>query len=891
MFTYLYQMIISPLVTILEVFYLLFDKITDNSGISIIGLSFVVTLLTLPLYMIAEKWQNHERCIQNKLKPGVDRIKQSFKGDEQYMILSTFYKQNHYHPIMALRSSFSLLIQIPFFIAAYNYLSNLTTLRGDSFLFIKDFGAPDSLFSIGNFSINILPILMTIINCISGIIYSKNHPVSEKIQIFACAAVFLILLYNSPAALVLYWTMNNILSLVKNIFYKLKNPKKTLYIILCIISFSFIFISIFILKDTKLIFRLCPLVLGIIMPFLPFIFIWFYRVINNNFKIIDDKSKLSLSIFIISSLILVFLAGLYIPSTLIQSEPEQFCYVDKYNSPFNFLFTTFFQATGFFLFWPACFYFLFSKKIKKIFTVLFPILAISAVINSIAFSGNYGPLQQDLIFMIPQRFFPSKIDFLINTLCLVIIILVCTILMSKTPKLLNNLCFITFVSLFALGFINSVSIQKSYKKMPAPSLNTKPESIYHLSKTGKNVIVIMQDRLFIPYVQEALTSNLKIKNSYKGFTLFNNTVSFGPYTMLGTPGLFGGYDFTPYEINKRENETLQQKHNQALLTMPTLFLNENWNVTVSDLPYENYLEYPVTKMYEDYPDVNRINTVGTYSDLWYKRHNMTKEPYFSFMIKRNLIWFSLFKIVPPVLRTGVYGRDYWISYNKYENNNLLIDNYSTLEFLPELCDFNSNKNSFIMIDNELTHDGALLQAPDYVPSNNVTEYEDGIYSHNSDYHTSMAALLRLSEFFEYLKKNDAYDNTRIIIVSDHGIPNNLESFIPNSNNLPYSPARKTATLLVKDFNSNSDISIEDTFMTNADTPYLATKDIINNAKNPFTNNPLKIENKQDYIKISIANAESTRIRNNSKFKISENEWITVKDNIYDINNWSFYEEK
>ena len=46
------------------------------------------------------------------------------------------------------------------------------------------------------------------------------------------ALVFLVILYASPSGLVLYWTMNNVFSLVKNIFYKIKNPKKVLYILL-----------------------------------------------------------------------------------------------------------------------------------------------------------------------------------------------------------------------------------------------------------------------------------------------------------------------------------------------------------------------------------------------------------------------------------------------------------------------------------------------------------------------------------------------------------------------------------------------------------------------------------------------------------------------------------
>ena len=72
---------------------------------------------------------------------------------------------------------------------------------------------------------------MTAINCISGAIYTKGLPLKDKLQVYLLALLFVVLLYNSPSGLVIYWTMNNIFSLVKNIFYKLKNPIKSFYIV------------------------------------------------------------------------------------------------------------------------------------------------------------------------------------------------------------------------------------------------------------------------------------------------------------------------------------------------------------------------------------------------------------------------------------------------------------------------------------------------------------------------------------------------------------------------------------------------------------------------------------------------------------------------------------
>lgn len=256
----LYTVIILPLVQFMEASYQFIYKVTDNMdipsvGFSVIGLSVVVTLCTLPLYIIAEKWQRQQRAVQESLASGVTRIKQTFKGDEQYMMLSAFYRENHYHPLMALRSSLSLLIQIPFFIAAYQFLSHLEPLNGASFLFIKDFGAPDGSFRIGSFAVNVLPIAMTLINCISGAVYSRGHDWREKLQIYISALVFLVLLYNSPAGLVVYWTMNNVFSLVKNIFYKIKNIKRILYALFYSTCIGLVPVVIFMntYKDNKIV--------------------------------------------------------------------------------------------------------------------------------------------------------------------------------------------------------------------------------------------------------------------------------------------------------------------------------------------------------------------------------------------------------------------------------------------------------------------------------------------------------------------------------------------------------------------------------------------------------------------------------------------------------------
>ena len=95
---------------------------------------------------------------------------------------------------------------------------------------------PDALLTIGGLSINLLPVLMTVINIISSSIYTKGAPLKEKVQLYGMALLFLVLLYDSPSGLVLYWTANNTFSLIKNIIQSLKIPSTVINTVFSVIG-------------------------------------------------------------------------------------------------------------------------------------------------------------------------------------------------------------------------------------------------------------------------------------------------------------------------------------------------------------------------------------------------------------------------------------------------------------------------------------------------------------------------------------------------------------------------------------------------------------------------------------------------------------------------------
>ncbi|MEO8326023.1 MAG: YidC/Oxa1 family membrane protein insertase [Nitrospirota bacterium] len=217
---FLYQIFISPIEAVMHLGLSITYSAIGDYGLSILLLSLLLNLVLLPLFHIAEKWQEAERRVQNRLKPKLQEFKKAFSGEERHTMIHTLYRQAGYHPIYAMRGSVGFLLQLPFWIAAYQLLSHYQPLQGVSFLLIEDLGNPDKLL----WGINLLPFVMTVVNLLAAFVYTQKLGVIDKIQPLIISLFFLALLYNSPAGLLLYWTFNSIFSLVRIIVYARLNP-------------------------------------------------------------------------------------------------------------------------------------------------------------------------------------------------------------------------------------------------------------------------------------------------------------------------------------------------------------------------------------------------------------------------------------------------------------------------------------------------------------------------------------------------------------------------------------------------------------------------------------------------------------------------------------------
>ena len=189
--------IAKPLFWVLSMFY----KWVQNWGVAIVLLTVCIKLIFFPLSAASYKSMAKMRALNPKLQV----LKEQYGEDKQRMnqAMMELYKTEKVNP---LGGCLPILVQIPVFIALYTVLLTTVELRNAPFmLWIKDLSIPDPYY--------VLPLIMGV----TMLLQTKMNPAppdpiqAKVMQIMPVAMS--IFFFFFPAGLVLYWLVNNILSI------------------------------------------------------------------------------------------------------------------------------------------------------------------------------------------------------------------------------------------------------------------------------------------------------------------------------------------------------------------------------------------------------------------------------------------------------------------------------------------------------------------------------------------------------------------------------------------------------------------------------------------------------------------------------------------------------
>ncbi|HBX51374.1 MAG: hypothetical protein A2275_16355 [Bacteroidetes bacterium RIFOXYA12_FULL_35_11] len=998
-----FEYIIAPFIFIIKQIFLFSYDITGNYGISVILLSFAISVLLLPVFFLIEKTKKRNDTVKQKMKPLLDEIKRCYKGQERYYYIKTLNRQHNYSNSKALIPILSLLLQIPFFIAAYQFLDNYEPLSGINFGFINDLKKPDGLFGI----INFLPIAMTLINLITAYFYTKNGDPSEKKQMLLVAVLFLILLFNLPAALVLYWTMNNVFSFfrlfithpevfkkpdlktfINKIYLQLNPLRKKLRLFLAVITLiaigtqiswaiqfnfdtivmrlflaiagsflltiitAFAIVSYKINKEKILKIKIRPQLFFILLFSAIYFFFasWFFFTGTNDvllliailfllpsqliglINFVQIKKSVKKTSFIIAACILMLTLAYQIICLVILIEGTPVAY-QIFNIEFIITGNTWLHfaeagiiATiltipyywknnaiqtylpgkhywlivilslayifGLIFFWnplivyssyPENFYFpaiailsqnfipfiicigisififiLFPKKVKYLFLIFILSLTLLAFLYCNIIPFDIGTLQVNF-FSNEQNLVQSPFYFFIeNIFILTVFIIVYHIIKRNFVKpVIWGLIILNF-TIIAQSLFVSINTGHFYHTKNTQNENDSINNIkgkISFSKDNKNVVLFIIDGAQGWFMNDILNEKPELQNIFSGFTYYPNTLAMSTFTYASVPSIMCGFDYSVENMNKEQDKNISSKITNASELFLKKIKQKGYYFTSTSHCYSN-IDYKKIDNYlpEWHPSWSYELELGKPSEMWYTR-----------------LWENaLFSCAPLSLKPLIYNNKKWLVSKQTDINSNEFHKYNFQRVLPEICDNKSDETNFIYIHSLFTH-----------PPWDVMNDNKNFIRFASPYANFRWFVKTFIQWIEWMKKNDVYDNTKIVLVSDHGVGwslhERIEVKVPvnweeNTAIDPRNFLHLNALLLIKDFNSKVPLKKDWRLMSSADASSIVFDE----------NDPTKSDSTSRTIKAYITKWVQD-IDNTNVYDISDE--FEVKDNIFDLKNW------
>ena len=181
-----------------------------NYGWCIIFIALGFKLITFPLSQMQVKSMQR----MSVLRPDLDEINKKYKDnpqEKQKRIMQLFKKHN----VNPAKGCLPVIIQMPIFVGLYSAFSNSIELWYSPFIFwIEDLSKPDTVMQILGINLNILPLLMIA----SQILYQRFTSITmdsqQKMLTYIMPLVMLVFFWQIPSGVTLYWTMQNLISIL-----------------------------------------------------------------------------------------------------------------------------------------------------------------------------------------------------------------------------------------------------------------------------------------------------------------------------------------------------------------------------------------------------------------------------------------------------------------------------------------------------------------------------------------------------------------------------------------------------------------------------------------------------------------------------------------------------
>lgn len=191
------------------------------NGLNTLFHSYAAAIIVLTLCIKGLLWPVQNKATKEMrkmaaLSPKMTEMRDKYKDDPQKLNeeMMKLYREYGVNP---LSGCLPMLIQIPIFFGFYTMLGSAIELRNSSFFWIHDLSQPDTIGHIPglNFPINLLPLLMAGTMLWQMAISPKSGDAMQQRMMYFMPIIFIVFCYNYASALALYWTTQNLFSIVQ----------------------------------------------------------------------------------------------------------------------------------------------------------------------------------------------------------------------------------------------------------------------------------------------------------------------------------------------------------------------------------------------------------------------------------------------------------------------------------------------------------------------------------------------------------------------------------------------------------------------------------------------------------------------------------------------------
>lgn len=459
------------------------------------------------------------------------------------------------------------------------------------------------------------------------------------------------------------------------------------------------------------------------------------------------------------------------------------------------------------------------KVVRTGLTLLFLSLLLQAALYAFLYRKDYGVLD-NFVFAKPEALAFSGAEAAVDAAIFVGSLAVATVALARFPAALSNLLVIFILSNVAYAGMSLGTIVERTSK-PSDQTTKPGTTFFNYSKTDQNIVLIFVDGSMSGYIPEILRDRPDLAKSFAGFTWYSNVVSTANRTISGIAPLFGGFDYTVSAINAKPGPSLQDKLTPAYAVYVDNFSEKGYDVLYSDPSWYGFERKGNCERFNETigkdGKARCIHTLGKNIADWRKAFEDTDQ-FFSGLLKQYAV-LSLFKAAPLSLKSAIYGDGEWLgwSYSWRKKEDKYLRSYFSLAVLGEVSAVNAPRKTFTFIGNELTR-APLLVRDTCIPDRTLTPSDADLKRFRTPdttafFHTHKCEMQELAKYMDWFRERGIYDNTMIVLVSDHGWKANNPMFDGLEHQSTYSMFQ--AFLMVKPFGSNGPLQQSTQFISNA----------------------------------------------------------------------------